>query len=106
VVTQTILTRYGYTVLLAEDGAEAVEVFRGAGGTIDLVLLDMTMPKRSGPEALAEIRQIDPHVKAIYLSGYSADSLTAADAANTSAFLNKPFKPADLARTVRTALDG
>ena len=68
--------------------------------------MDMTMPKLSGKEALAEIRHIDPSAKVIFTSGYSADSLTAAEAADIAGFVSKPYKPTDLARAVREALDG
>lgn len=104
-LTQTVLSRYGYRVLLAEDGAQAVELFRRARSEIHLVVLDISMPKLSGHEALAKIRQLEPRVKVIFASGFTADGLNAAEAAGIAGFINKPFKPADLARAVRAALD-
>ena len=58
-----ILRRHGYRVLLAEDGREAVEVYEREGGRIDLVVLDLTMPRLSGREALRRLREIDPGVR-------------------------------------------
>ena len=102
----TFLSHFGYTVLLAEDGAEAVEIYRREQGRVALVIMDMTMPQLSGRDAFRLLRQLKPDVKVIFCSGYSADTLsTAEEAALAAGFVAKPYKPGDLARAVRTALD-
>ena len=70
-MAEATLTRYGYTVLLAEDGGQGVKLFREHAPAISLVLLDMTMPVMGGEEALEEIRHLNPAVPVIGSSGYS-----------------------------------
>ena len=102
----TILERYGYRVLNAVDGAEAVEIFRRQPEAIDLVILDLAMPRLSGAEALTELRKINPAVRVLISSGYSSDDdLRTVERAGVLGFVAKPYRPADLARRVRAALD-
>src|SRR5262249_53960705 len=65
------LEKYGYQVVLAEDGKRAVEVFRTMADEIAVVLLDMTMPVMSGEQTFQALRQIRPDLLAIASSGYS-----------------------------------
>jgi CheY-like chemotaxis protein len=103
-LVRTVLERCGFRVLLARDGAEAVEVFRREQGRIRVVVLDRTMPQLSGPEALRALRAIAPAVGVIMTSGYDADpGELAADAVD--AFLSKPYPPHVLGRVVRQVLD-
>jgi PAS domain S-box-containing protein len=104
-LAQATLTQFGYTVLLAEDGVAAVESYRQHAGKISLVVLDMTMPRLSGRDTFLQLRQLDPAVRVIFSSGYSADSLSSDEAAGASGFVSKPYRPRDLARAVREALD-
>ena len=60
---------HGYTVFLAEDGMRAIELFKSNREAIDLVVLDLTMPQRSGMEVLRAIRRIDPAMRVILSSG-------------------------------------
>ena len=101
---RTILTQYGYRVLVAEDGQDAVEVYRERPG-IDLVVLDLTMPRLSGQEALRHLREFDPGVRVVFASGYSADYAADSDSDGVLGFIHKPYRPHDLARAVRAALD-
>jgi len=96
---KTILEHEGYRVLTAEDGRETVEVFSQKRGEIDLVILDLTMPHRSGGEVLRQLRQIEPEVKVIISSGHRTDS-----SLNDVLFLPKPYRPNDLLRIVMDAL--
>ena len=91
-----ILRQHGYDVLLAEDGQDAVEMFERAGGRIRLVILDMTMPRLSGRGALERLRRIDPGVRVLFASGYSADQLTEGDRVRIQGFLGKPYREHDL----------
>ncbi|MBL8796413.1 MAG: PAS domain S-box protein [Planctomycetia bacterium] len=102
---KTILQRYGYRVLLAVDGVEAVEVYSAHRAEIDLVILDLTMPRLSGQDALRQLLQLDPEVRVLFSSGYSSELVTASDREGVLGFVNKPYRPHELARTIRTTLD-
>jgi PAS domain S-box-containing protein len=99
-----ILRDRGYSVLHAQDGIEALELFRQRPQEIDLVVLDLTMPRLSGRDTLRRLREIDPAVRVLYASGYSAKAGDAG-ADEVLGFLAKPFRADDLALAVRTALD-
>jgi CheY-like chemotaxis protein len=98
------LQELGYTVILAENGLDAVETYKDNPGLFDLVILDMVMPKMGGREAFAEIRKIDPEARIIISSGYMAEG-EAGDllAAGACGFLRKPYRIAELARRIRQA---
>ena len=100
----TILRHHGYRVLLAEDGQEAVEAYEREGGRIELVVLDMTMPRLSGREALQRLRKINPRVRVLFASGYSAEQLSEADHAHIQGFIAKPYRERDLVQAVQAAL--
>lgn len=105
-LSRAVLERHGYRVILAANGAEAVELFRSHRELIALVLLDRTMPQMSGPEALAAIREMAPGVPALLASGYGArEGAPAGGASIPDGFLPKPFSPDQVARAVRAALD-
>jgi len=95
-----VMEMHGYTVLLAEDGMRAIELFRSNREAIDLVVLDLTMPQRSGMEVLRAIRNIDPGARIILSSGSSP-----AEPVPGTMFLSKPYRAETLARVVRSALD-
>jgi two-component system, cell cycle sensor histidine kinase and response regulator CckA len=95
-----VMEMHGYTVFLAEDGMRAIELFRSNREAIDLVVLDLTMPQRSGMEVLREIRKLAPGIRVILSSG----SLPAEPAPGTT-FLPKPYRADMLAKAVRSALD-
>jgi two-component system cell cycle sensor histidine kinase/response regulator CckA len=94
---KSVLERAGFTVVIAEDGREAVEAFRPIADSVTLALIDLTMPGLDGRETLAAMRSIKPDLRAILMSGYSpADMVSAA----SHGFLQKPFTP----YTVRKAV--
>lgn len=99
------LERCGYKVLLASDGHEAVKVFEERHVDIAVVVLDLTMPLMTGQEVLREIRKIDPSVRVLFASGYSADSFGGNDMSGIMGFLQKPYRPDELAAAVRAAVD-
>lgn len=72
---KAVISSCGYSVLEAADGEAAVQVFRENAGVVDLVIMDMIMPKKNGWETLKEIRAIKPEIRNIFLSGYTADIL-------------------------------
>jgi CheY-like chemotaxis protein len=95
-----VLEMHGYTVLLAEDGRRAIELFETNRDAIDLVVLDLTMPHRSGLEVLRAIRKIDPGKRIILSSG----NMPSEEVPGT-AFLPKPYRADMLAQAVRSSLD-
>jgi CheY-like chemotaxis protein len=102
-----ILTRLGYSVIEARDGDEAVRIFCSHAPSVDLVVLDLTMPGRSGLDALAAMRRARPELPAVIASGYrgSREHSERLDSAERVALLDKPFTPEKLGQCVRTALD-
>ncbi|MBA3270209.1 MAG: response regulator [Acidobacteria bacterium] len=100
-LVRTVLERTGLTVVLAEDGRQAVELFRQAPSDVRLVLMDLTMPGLDGGEALAEMRKVRPDIPAILMSGYTPANIVSAA---SYTFLQKPFTPAVLQTAVRQAL--
>jgi len=100
------LSNLGYDVVLACDGEQAVREFGQHGDRIDLLLLDVVMPKLNGPDAYARICAERPDVPVIFATGYSADIAllhTAKEQGLT--VMQKPYVPRDLARRVRETLD-
>lgn len=105
-MTKTVLESFGYRVLTAQDGEEAVAKCRERRDAIQLVVLDVIMPRKSGKDAYEEIRRTDPGIKALFVSGYTMDALTSKGLADTGAdFIQKPVAPRDLVKKVREVLD-
>lgn len=99
-----ILESNGHRVVEARDGEEALRIVRELGG-IDLVLLDMTMPRRSGRDTLLELQRLAPHVPVVLSSGYACVGPSDLAAMGARAFIQKPYRPEEMTRTVRTVLD-
>lgn len=104
-LTAWALTRFGYRVITATDGENAVTQFLAHRESIQLLLFDMIMPNRNGKEAFDEIRQLSPGVRVLFMSGYTADILDKTDLDVGLEFIAKPFSSADLKRKVRETLD-
>ncbi len=97
-----LLQDLGYTVILAADGAEAVEIYSENQKEIDLVLLDMVMPEMDGRTAFFRLQELDPEVKVLLHSAYvSEDDIRDVLAAGAVGFLQKPYRIAELARKIR-----
>ena len=101
-----LLSEYGYRVIEAADGEEGVERFREKRDEIDLVLMDVIMPRKNGKEAFGEIRTIDPEVKTLFMSGYTADVISrkGIDAVGLD-LVSKPVTPGALLAKIREVLD-
>ncbi len=96
-VTQRILKRLGYNVLLCEDGRSGLEMFRAHVSEISCVLLDLTMPTMNGEETFREIQRIKPNTRVILMSGYTEEDATSRfEIAGLAGFLQKPFTINDL----------
>ncbi len=105
-IAELILGQFGYEVILAEDGADAVEKFKANSEKIAVVIMDMVMPRKSGRKAYEEIRKVRPDVNILFMSGYSPDILKNKGFLDTGEeVIIKPLQPLDLVRKVRACLD-
>jgi two-component system cell cycle sensor histidine kinase/response regulator CckA len=105
-IARETLARLGYRVMLAVDGEEAVQKFQACRDEVALVLLDVVLPKLSGPRAYVRMCQEKAGVPVIFATGYSADAAMLAAVQNGDfPLLQKPYSPRDLARRVREVLD-
>ena len=104
-VVDSVLRRHGYAVLQASGPREALLAARQHRGAIDLVLSDVIMPEMSGPEMVTLLAEQHPETRAVYLSGYSADSLMREGVLEArSRLVQKPVAARDLLMAVRGAL--
>jgi two-component system cell cycle sensor histidine kinase/response regulator CckA len=100
------LEMHGYTVLVATDGKDALQILDSQLGPVDLLLTDVVMPSMSGPELAAHIRSRFPRVKVLFMSGYTDDAVVRHGLLNAEAsFIQKPYTPHELAGKVRRVLD-
>ncbi|NUO64242.1 MAG: response regulator [Gemmatimonadaceae bacterium] len=105
-VGRRILVQQGYTVLEAENGAEALRICEERTSPIDLIVSDMVMPEMNGPELGRQIRERHPGTLLLFMSGYTRDAaLRQSFLEPGTAFIEKPFSPVALARRVREVLD-
>ena len=105
-LSDIILTQSGYNVILAEDGEEAIRRFIEHKDRIQLVILDIIMPKKSGKEAFDEIKRIKPDMKILFSSGYTADKIDRDMMFKEKVkLITKPVSPTNLLREVRAILD-
>lgn len=104
-VLSDMLQDLGYQVLLAGDGAEAVEIYRSNPGVVDLVMLDMLMPNMGGRETFFLLKELDPDVKVLATSGYvSQEEIQDVMDAGAAGFLRKPYHISDLAKKIKEIL--
>lgn len=101
-----VLRESGYTVLIARDGEEALRLFETNPYTIDLVLLDMIMPKLSGRDVYDRIKDGGKNVPVLFCSGYSAEMINFQTHGNEIfPLIQKPYTPAVLLQRIREVLD-
>ncbi|MGL4423082.1 MAG: PAS domain-containing hybrid sensor histidine kinase/response regulator, partial [Gemmataceae bacterium] len=100
-LARTVLESAGHTVIEACDGLEAVELYREQSETIDLIILDVTMPRMSGRDAFQLMIEHDRSARVIFSSGYSADDLS--EVGGSYGLLSKPYRPQDLLTAVQKA---
>jgi CheY-like chemotaxis protein len=104
-VAREMLERLGLTVLTAEDGKEAVQIYRENAEDISVVLLDLTMPKMDGAEAFEQLRRFDSEVTVVLMSGYNEQNVTNRFSdKGPAAFIHKPFRPLELIGELRKLL--
>ncbi len=105
-VAKRALERLGYTVLVASDGEEGLEVFRARGEEIDLILADRIMPRLGGMEVHEALQKEGGRVRFLLMSGYVSDEAQGRPGGALGVpFLQKPWTIAELARKVREVLD-
>ena len=105
-LTRDVLEGYGYKVIEAEDGEDAINKFMENKERIHILLFDLIMPKKNGKEAYKEISRIRPDIKAIFMSGYTADIIHKKGILEKGLnFISKPVSPDELLRRVREVLD-
>jgi PAS domain S-box-containing protein len=105
-VLARILTCGGYSVLLAEDGMKGIEIFGDRPGAIDLVILDISMPFMCGSEVYSCLTKLNPRIRVLLSSGYSADDKAAELLARkVKGFLSKPYTVDTVLDTVKRTLE-
>ncbi len=106
-IGQNTLEQFGYTVLTARSGEEAVEIYTRQGDRIDLVILDLGMPGMGGERCLRELLRMNPAVKVLIASGYAAtQTVHSILEAGATGFMAKPYRLEDMLKKVREVLDG
>lgn len=102
---KAMLEHYGYTVVVAADGKEAVDLFRVIKDKVTAVLLDMTMPVMNGEDAFEQMKAIRPDVKVVLSSGYNeVDAIRRFTGKGIAGFIQKPYPAARLAEKLKSIL--
>ncbi len=105
-IAEEVLTDNGYSVVLAGSGEKALEIYKESKNEIKLVIMDLGMPGIGGHKAMVELLKVDPKVRIIISSGYSADNqVEEALAAGALGFVGKPYKLDDMLGRIRETLD-
>ncbi len=106
VVGRNILEEFGYSVIEAVDGEDALAKFSEQGSGINLVILDVIMPKMNGREVYDEIRKNDPGMRVLFYSGFAKDVVIGQGRLEEGMnYLSKPFSPKELLMKIREVLD-
>jgi CheY-like chemotaxis protein len=100
-ITRILLESWGYRVLEACGGREALRIFEKHNGTIVLLLADVIMPDMSGPQLADELRVRNPELRVVFMSGSAMEE----ESRRGAPFLAKPFNPESLARIIRSELE-
>jgi len=101
---EAVLVPKGYEVIKAENGEEALEKLKEE--RVDLVISDVRMPQMGGPQLVDQLRQVRQDFKALYISGYTDNSITHRGVLEKAMnYIQKPFTVDGLARKVREVLD-
>ncbi|MGB3976480.1 MAG: ATP-binding protein [bacterium] len=99
-----LLEKQGFKVIEAADGETAIELFSQQSDSIDLVLLDVILPRRSGREVYEVIKRMKPNARVIFATGYSADYLE--DIPDDAVVIQKPFSKEALLNAIKGMLKG
>jgi len=105
-MARAALESQGYHILIAHDGQEAMSMLSAQRDSIALVLLDVIMPRRSGPKTYEAIQAMKPGIPVVFATGYSNETAALSEMVERGiAVLRKPYSPGMLCRRVREALD-
>jgi two-component system, cell cycle sensor histidine kinase and response regulator CckA len=105
-VAERALGRFGYRVLAASRGEEALRIAREHDGVIDLLLTDIMMPGMNGVEVAGSVSQARPGIRVFFMSGFADQDLVRQGLLQPGThFLQKPFTPQELASRIRKVLD-
>jgi two-component system cell cycle sensor histidine kinase/response regulator CckA len=105
-LAETILSRLGYRVLVADSGPNAIRIWDEIRGRIDVLLTDVIMPNMSGGELAHKLRETNPGLKVLFMSGYTDDMIASHGVlAGETQLLQKPFTAEALGRKLRDVLD-
>jgi CheY-like chemotaxis protein len=96
------LSDNGYTVMLAEDGQEAIEMYASNNDTISLIVMDIVMPRKDGISAYNEIKSRYPAAKILLMSGYNANKLHVPESME---IILKPFSFLGIVKTIRNTIN-
>ena len=105
-VGRQMLEKLGFSVLTAENGKEALDVYKNNRNDIDFVVLDMIMPDMGAAETYDELQSIDPAIKVLLSSGYGADQQTSELLSRgCCGFIQKPFNMQSLSEKIEEILN-
>jgi two-component system, cell cycle sensor histidine kinase and response regulator CckA len=105
-LAEVVLRKLGYTVLVAENGTAALRIWEENKGSVDVVLTDVIMPRMSGSELANRLREMNPRLRILFMSGYTDDMLSDQGIlAGETQLIQKPFTAEALARKLRSVLD-
>ena len=105
-ITQSILKRYGYNVLVAENTTEALTILREHDGPVHLLLTDVVMPEMNGKQLFERVSKKYPGLKVLYMSGYTNNVIAHRGVLDEGVnFIQKPFTAQALAIKLREILD-
>ncbi|WP_054033124.1 hybrid sensor histidine kinase/response regulator [Desulfatitalea tepidiphila] len=107
ILAEAVLKRQGYTVLVADRGAEALNLLKAHTGKVDLLLTDVVMPDMNGKALFEKAVAVQPGLKVLYMSGYTDDVIASRGVLDEGVrFIQKPFTVRALAAKVREVLEG
>jgi two-component system, cell cycle sensor histidine kinase and response regulator CckA len=105
-LAETVLKKLGYKVLVADSGESALTVWAEKRGSIDVLLTDVIMPQMSGGDLAHRLREMNPRLKVLFMSGYTDDMIASHGVlAGETQLISKPFTADALGKKLRSVLD-